>query len=109
MLRLWKTTEEVIRNQSCGPQWVINNRDTDWGNNASSRGIQVVSMSFGRASSAVGDSNEDGTSAEANLVNQASENGLVCIAAIGTMEQTMNSVGAADTSITVGWLDDKNT
>ena len=39
-------------------------------------------MSFGRASSAVGDSNEDGTSAEANLVNQASENGLVCVAAI---------------------------
>ncbi|GIS03361.1 MAG: hypothetical protein CM15mP105_1180 [Methanobacteriota archaeon] len=30
-----------------GLQWVINNRDTDWGNNASSRGIQVVSMSFG--------------------------------------------------------------
>ena len=93
-----------------GLQWVINNRDTDWGNNASSRGIDVVSMSFGRASSAVGDSNEDGTSAEANLVNQASENGLVCIAAIGNDgANNVNSVGAADTSITVGWLDDKNT
>ena len=93
-----------------GLQWVINNRDTDWGNNASSRGIQVVSMSFGRASSAVGDSNEDGTSAEANLVNQASDNGLVCVAAIGNDgANNVNSVGAADTSITVGWLDDKNT
>ena len=35
-------------------------------------------MSFGRASSAVGDSNEDGSSAEAVLVNRATENGLVC-------------------------------
>ena len=93
-----------------GLQWVINNRDTDWGNNASSRGIHVVSMSFGRASSAVGDNNEDGSSAEGNLVNQASENGLVCVAAIGNDgANNVNSVGAADTSITVGWLDDKNT
>lgn len=91
-----------------GLQWVINNKDTDWGNNVSSNGIHVVSMSFGRASSAVGDNNEDGSSAEGNLVNQASENGLVCIAAIGNDgTNNVNSVGAADTSITVGWLDDK--
>jgi len=91
-----------------GLQWVINNKDTDWGNNASSKGIHVVSMSFGRASSAVGENNEDGTSAEGNLVNQASENGLVCVAAIGNDgANNVNSVGAADTSITVGWLDDK--
>ena len=93
-----------------GIQWAINNRDTDWGNNASSRGIHVLSMSFGRASSAVGDNNEDGSSAEGNLVNQASESGLVCVAAIGNDgANNVNSVGAADTSITVGWLDDKNT
>ncbi len=92
-----------------GLQWVINNRDTDWGNNASSKGIQVVSMSFGRASSSVGDSNENGSSAEANLVNQASENGLVCVAAIGNDgANNVNSVGSADTAITVGWLDDMN-
>ena len=92
-----------------GIQWVINNRDRDWGNNASSKGIHVVSMSFGRASSAVGDSNEDGTSAEASLVNQASENGLVCVSAIGNDgANNVNSVGSADTSITVGWLDDQN-
>jgi len=93
-----------------GIQWAINNRDTDWGNNASSRGIHVLSMSFGRASSGVGDNNEDGSSAEGNLVNQASESGLVCVAAIGNDgANNVNSVGAADTSITVGWLDDKNT
>ena len=92
-----------------GLQWVINNRDTDWGNNASSKGIQVVSMSFGRASSSVGDSNENGSSAEANLVDQASENGLVCVAAIGNDgANNVNSVGSADTAITVGWLDDMN-
>ncbi|MEO2114984.1 MAG: S8 family serine peptidase, partial [Candidatus Poseidoniia archaeon] len=93
-----------------GIQWAINNRDTDWGNNVSSRGIHVLSMSFGRASSAVGDNNEDGSSAEGSLVNQASESGLVCVAAIGNDgANNVNSVGAADTSITVGWLDDKNT
>ena len=93
-----------------GIQWAINNRDTDWGNNASSRGIHVLSMSFGRASSAVGDNNEDGSSAEGSLVNQASESGLVCVAAIGNDgANNVNSVGAADTAITVGWLDDKNT
>jgi len=92
-----------------GIQWTINNRDTDWGNNVSSRGIHVLSMSFGRASSAVGDNNEDGSSAEGNLVDQASESGLVCVAAIGNDgANNVNSVGAADTSITVGWLDDKN-
>ena len=30
-----------------GIQWMINNKDTDWGNNQSSRGIDVASMSFG--------------------------------------------------------------
>ena len=93
-----------------GLQWVINNKDTDWGNNASSIGIQVVSMSFGRANSGFTDSNENGDSAEAQLVNQASEGGLVCVAAIGNDgANNVNSVGAADTAITVGWIDDKNT
>ncbi|MBR79371.1 MAG: hypothetical protein CMA88_01095 [Euryarchaeota archaeon] len=93
-----------------GLQWVINNRDTDWGNNASSRGIQVVSMSFGNANLGGGDGGDDGSSAEANLVNQASESGLVCVAAIGNDgANNVNSVGAADTAITVGWMDDKNT
>ncbi len=93
-----------------GLQWVINNRDTDWGNNASSRGIQVASMSFGNANFGGGDGGDNGTSAEASLVNQASENGIVCIAAIGNDgANNVNSVGAADTSITVGWGDDKNT
>ena len=93
-----------------GIQWAINHRDHDWGNNASSRGIDVLSMSFGRASSGVGDNNEDGSTAEGNLVDQASENGLVCVAAIGNDgANNVNSVGAADTSITVGWLDEQNT
>jgi subtilisin family serine protease len=92
-----------------GLQWIINNHETDWGNNESSRGIEVVSMSFGRQSSPGSDNSDDGSSAEAQLVNQASEAGLVCVAAIGNDgENYVNSVGAADTAITVGWLDDKN-
>ncbi len=94
-----------------GLQWVINNHERDWGNNESSKGIEVVSMSFGRQSTpGSDDSGDDGTSAEAQLVNQASEEGLVCVAAIGNDgTNNVNSVGAADTAITVGWLDDKNT
>ena len=34
-----------------GIQWMINNADTDWGHNSSSRGIQIGSMSFGSVSS----------------------------------------------------------
>ena len=93
-----------------GLQWVINNKDTDWGNNESSNGIQIVSMSFGRRDDGFTDSNDNGDSAEAQLVNQASEGGLVCVAAIGNDgANNVNSVGAADTAITVGWIDDKNT
>ena len=33
-----------------GIQWVVDNVDTDWGNNESSEGIQVMTMSFGSAS-----------------------------------------------------------
>ena len=93
-----------------GLQWVINNHETDWGNNDSSDGIEIVSMSFGRQTSTPGaDGSDNGTTAEGLLVNQASEAGLVCVAAIGNDgENYVNSVGAADTAITVGWLDDKN-
>ena len=93
-----------------GLQWIINNHETDWGNNESSNGIDIVSMSFGQQSTPGGDNSDDGTSAEAQLVNQASDEGLVCVAAIGNDgENSVNSVGAADTAITVGWLDDENT
>ena len=34
-----------------GIQWMINNKDTDWGDNQSSRGIDIASMSFGSLSS----------------------------------------------------------
>ena len=94
-----------------GLQWVINNHETDWGNgNESSKGIEIVSMSFGRQTNTPGaDGSDNGTTAEGLLVNQASEAGLVCVAAIGNDgENYVNSVGAADTAITVGWLDDKN-
>ena len=93
-----------------GLQWVINNHETDWGNNETSEGIEIVSMSFGRQTSTPGaDGSDNGTTAEGLLVNQASEAGLVCVAAIGNDgENYVNSVGAADTAITIGWLDDKN-
>ena len=46
-----------------GIQWMINNADTDWGHNSSSRGIQIGSMSFGSVSSPLnpGDEGDNGT------------------------------------------------
>ena len=38
-----------------GLQWVLQNVNTDWGNNDSSEGIDVMTMSFGSGSSPVGE------------------------------------------------------
>ena len=70
-----------------------------------------MSMSFGSASSPTGndDTGDNGTSAEAQAVNQAADAGIVCIAAIGNDGQRrVTSVGAADKAITIGSIDDKN-
>ncbi len=69
-----------------GIQWMINNADTDWGHNSSSRGIQVGSMSFGSVSSPLnpGDEGDNGTGGEARLINNATENSdIVCVIAMG--------------------------
>ena len=95
-----------------GLQWVLQNVDTDWGNNDSSEGIDIITMSFGSGSSPVGgnDQGDDGNNSAARLVNNCAEAGIVPIAAIGNDgSNRVTSVGAADASITVGAIDDKNT
>ena len=94
-----------------GINWVAANVDTDWGNNESSIGIQVMSMSFGSASDPQGnDPGDNGSGADARAVNQAAEAGVVPVAAIGNDgRRRITSVGAADASITVGAIDDKDT
>ncbi len=69
-----------------GIQWMINNAETDWGHNSSSRGIQIGSMSFGSLSSPLnpGDEGDNGTGGEARLINNATENAdIVCVIAMG--------------------------
>ena len=57
-----------------------------------------------------GDSGDNGTSAEANLVNQATSAGIVCVVAIGNDgSNRVPSPGSADGAITVGSVDDNNT
>jgi len=95
-----------------GLQWVLQNVDTDWGNNDSSEGIDIITMSFGSGSSPVGDNDQgdDGNNSAARLVNDCAEAGIVPIAAIGNDgTNRVTSVGAADAAITVGAIDDKNT
>lgn len=94
-----------------GINWVAANVDTDWGNNDSSEGIQVMSMSFGSIGDPNGDDpGDNGTAADARAVNQAAEAGVVPVAAIGNDgRRRVTSVGAADASITVGAIDDKDT
>ncbi len=91
-----------------GINWVANNADTDWGNNESSRGIDVMSMSFGSISNPGGDDQgDDGQNADARAVNQAVEAGIVAVAAIGNDgSNRVTSVGAADKAITVGAIDE---
>ena len=94
-----------------GIQWVIENKDTDWGNNDSSRGIDIASMSFGSLSTPLNpnDEGDNGSSAEARLVNQASEAGIVCIVAMGNDgAKRVPSPASADGAISIGAADDRN-
>ena len=94
-----------------GIQWVVDNVDTDWGNNESSEGIQVMSMSFGSGSDPQGDDpGDNGTNADARAVDAAADAGIVPVAAIGNDgRRRVTSVGASDSAITVGAVDDENT
>jgi len=94
-----------------GIQWVVDNVDHDWGNNESSEGIDVMSMSFGSGSDPQGDDpGDNGTSAEARAVDEAAEAGIVPVAAIGNDgRRRVTSVGSSDSAITVGAIDDENT
>ena len=100
------------QNSINGIQWMINNRDTNWGDGA--RGIQIGQMSFGSVGS-VGDNpltnnGDNGTGAEARLVNNATENGIACIVAAGNDgRQRISSPGSADGAITIGSADDGDT
>ena len=95
-----------------GIQWMINNKDTDWGINSTYRGIQIASMSYGSVGTPLnpGDQGDNGTSAEASLINQATAEGIICVVAIGNDgSNRVPSPGSADGAITVGSVNDKNT
>ena len=95
-----------------GIQWIIDNVNTDWNNNASSRGIQVASMSFGSASSPLnpGDQGDNGTGAEARLVNDAVNASIVCVVAMGNDgTNRVPSPASADSAISVGAATDRGT
>ena len=91
-----------------GLQWTINNRDTVWNGNQS--GIDIASMSLGSVSTPNSDDTGDnGSSAEARLVNNASENGIVMVCAMGNDgRQRVPSPASADECISVAAVDDKN-
>ncbi|MDE0708705.1 MAG: S8 family serine peptidase, partial [Candidatus Poseidoniales archaeon] len=94
-----------------GLQWAINNVDTDWGNNQSSNGIDILSMSYGSVTNPNSDDpGDNGTSAESSLVNSASEAGLICVIAMGNDGiRRVPSPASADSSIAIGAIDDKDT
>ncbi|MDE0574882.1 MAG: S8 family serine peptidase [Candidatus Poseidoniales archaeon] len=94
-----------------GLQWAINNVDTDWGNNQSSNGIDVLSMSYGSVTNPNSDDpGDNGSSAESSLVNQASDAGLICVIAMGNDGiRRVPSPASADSSIAIGAIDEKDT
>ena len=94
-----------------GIQWMINNKDTDWGNNDSSRGIDVASMSFGSVNSPLNpnDEGDNGSGAEARLVNDARDAGIVCVVAMGNDgSKRVPSPASADGAISIGSVNDRN-
>ena len=94
-----------------GIQWMINNKNTDWGNNDSSRGIDVASMSFGSLSSPLNpnDEGDNGSGAEARLVNDARDAGIVCVVAMGNDgNKRVPSPASADGAISIGAVNDRN-
>ena len=94
-----------------GIQWMINNQNTDWGNNASSKGIQVASMSFGSLSSPLNpdDEGDNGSGAEARLVNNATVAGIVCVVAMGNDgTKRVPSPASADGAISIAAANDRN-
>ena len=95
-----------------GMNWTINNKNTDWGNNASSNGIDIMSMSFGRARSPLGgqDTGDNGSGAEARMVNDAWDAGIVPVCAMGNDEANYVAAPAsADKCIAVAASDDEDT
>jgi len=93
-----------------GIQWMINNKDTDWGNGA--KGIQIGQMSFGSIGTPLNpdDTGDNGTSAESRLVNNATDDhGISCIIAAGNDgKRRIASPGSADGAITIGSVDDSD-
>ncbi len=93
-----------------GIQWLINNQNTDWGHNSSTRGIQVASMSFGSASSPLDNENQgdNGSGSEARLVNDAVNASIVCVVAMGNDgTNRVPSPASADRAISVGAATDR--
>jgi serine protease AprX len=89
-------------------EWCIDNRRTDWNSNGPDEhdGIDVISLSMG------GEENSDGSGAVCQLLNQASDAGIVVVVAIGNEgpnNQGIGNIAAADKAITVGNLDDRGT
>jgi len=93
-----------------GIQWMINNANKDWGHNSSGKGIQIGSMSFGSVSSPLnpGDEGDNGTGAEARLVNNATlEQSIVCVIAMGNDgSKRVPSPASADYGLSVAAASD---
>ena len=64
---------------------MIDNKDTDWGIDSDYKGIQIGSMSFGSIGTPLnpGDRGDNGSGAEANLINTATDEGIICVVAVG--------------------------
>ncbi|MCH1443245.1 MAG: S8 family serine peptidase, partial [Candidatus Poseidoniaceae archaeon] len=87
-------------------------KDTDWGIDSNYKGIQIGSMSFGSVSTPLnpGDKGDNGSGAEANLINTATDEGIICVVAVGNDgSNRIPSPASADGAITIGSVKDYNT
>jgi subtilisin family serine protease len=99
------------QNSIAGIQWCTQNANNDWGNNDSSKGIDVMSMSLGSVGNPNGDDpGDNGQSAESRAVNDAVNASIVVVVAMGNDgRRRVPSPASADLAISVAAIDDFNT
>lgn len=90
-----------------GVEWCIDQRDADreWDSEQQSyNGIDILSVSLGDGS------NDDGSSATAQIVNTAHDHGLIVVCAVGNGNgQAIQAPASADKAIAVGAVNDQDT
>lgn len=106
-VKVQQTTTGLGQDFIRGVEWCIDQENDNrvWdATQTEYNGIDIISVSLGDGS------NDDGSSATAQSVNSAVENGIAVVCAVGNDDgQSINAPASADRAISVGAVSDANT